>query len=102
MPVSFNPSEGSPMKTRLICVIACAVLSMTMSTVAAGEGARAEAAVDPPKAGGAPREPSAAAEGQQNKMKRCNEEARKKEQKGDERRGFMSSCLKGDPGAPSR
>ena len=32
---------------------------------------------------------------QQNKMKACNEEAGKKELHGDERRAFMSSCLKG-------
>jgi hypothetical protein len=31
----------------------------------------------------------------QNKMRTCNEEAKKKELKGDERRAFMSSCLKG-------
>ena len=40
----------------------------------------------------APREP---AEGsQQHKMKVCNAEAGKKQLKGDERRAFMSSCLK--------
>lgn len=45
----------------------------------------------------------AAAEGdkprgsQQEKMKSCNAEAKKKELKGDERRAFMSSCLKGQP-----
>jgi hypothetical protein len=32
---------------------------------------------------------------QQNKMKSCNAEAAKKELKGDERRPFMSTCLKG-------
>ena len=32
---------------------------------------------------------------QQNKMKACNSEAGKKELKGDERRAFMSNCLKG-------
>ncbi|HYC35397.1 MAG TPA: PsiF family protein [Usitatibacter sp.] len=32
---------------------------------------------------------------QQNKMKVCNAEAAKKNLKGDERRAFMSSCLKG-------
>ena len=31
---------------------------------------------------------------QQNKMKTCNAEAAKKELKGDERRAFMSACLK--------
>jgi len=32
---------------------------------------------------------------QQSKMRACNEEAGKKELHGDERRAFMSSCLKG-------
>lgn len=32
---------------------------------------------------------------QQNRMKTCNAEAAKKQLKGDERRAFMSSCLKG-------
>ena len=32
---------------------------------------------------------------QQNRMKACNEEAGKKNLHGDERRAFMSSCLKG-------
>lgn len=32
---------------------------------------------------------------QQNKMKYCNAEAGKKALRGDERRAFMSSCLKG-------
>lgn len=31
---------------------------------------------------------------QQNKMKSCNADAAKKELKGDERKAFMSSCLK--------
>jgi hypothetical protein len=31
---------------------------------------------------------------QQNRMKACNVEAAKKELKGDERRAFMSSCLR--------
>jgi hypothetical protein len=32
---------------------------------------------------------------QQEKMKHCNHEARERELRGDERRAFMSSCLKG-------
>jgi psiF repeat len=32
---------------------------------------------------------------QQNKMKTCNADAGKKELKGDERKKFMSECLKG-------
>jgi hypothetical protein len=36
-----------------------------------------------------------AAPPQQNKMKACNAEAGKKDLHGDERRAFMSKCLKG-------
>jgi hypothetical protein len=38
---------------------------------------------------------SPAQDRQQNKMKACNAEAGRKDLKGDERRAFMSSCLKG-------
>ena len=47
----------------------------------------------------------AAAEGkasaQQQRMKACNAEAKSKALKGDERRSFMSTCLKGEPAAGS-
>ncbi|EXI89493.1 MAG: Phosphate starvation-inducible protein PsiF precursor [Candidatus Accumulibacter sp. BA-94] len=35
---------------------------------------------------------------QQDKMKSCNAEAGSKQLKGDERKKFMSECLKGSPG----
>lgn len=35
------------------------------------------------------------AERQQDKMKRCNAEAGRKDLKGNDRRAFMSACLKG-------
>ena len=38
---------------------------------------------------------SPAAGGQRDKMKNCNTEAKIKDLKGDERKAFMSSCLKG-------
>jgi hypothetical protein len=38
---------------------------------------------------------TAAEGGQQNRMKSCNDEAGRKNLHGDERRSFMSSCLKG-------
>jgi hypothetical protein len=41
------------------------------------------------------KEPSAAQKKQQERMKDCNEKAADK--KGDERKKFMSSCLKGQP-----
>lgn len=45
-----------------------------------------------------PQERKAAApapESQQERMKRCNASAKQKDLKGDERRTYMSSCLKG-------
>jgi psiF repeat-containing protein len=88
------------MNTRVLSIIAGAVLALCVSTTAAADAAAGEAAkpapdTDKPKAVAA-REPAAepATGAQQNKMKRCNEEAKKKELKGDERRAFMSTCLK--------
>ena len=51
---------------------------------------------EPAKAPDKPaKEEAKPAEGsQQNRMKACNAEASKKELKGDERRAFMSRCLK--------
>jgi hypothetical protein len=40
---------------------------------------------------------AAAATDQQNKMSTCNAEAKAKELKGDERKKFMSDCLKAKP-----
>lgn len=74
------------MKTQLRYAIACAVVSaLSASTaVAAQEGVKSTVAT----------ERTPAQESQQNRMKRCNAEAKEKELKGDERRAFMSSCLK--------
>jgi uncharacterized protein HemX len=38
---------------------------------------------------------------QQERMKSCNAQASKKEMKGDERKAFMSKCLKGDDNKPT-
>ena len=38
---------------------------------------------------------------QQERMKSCNAQASKKEMKGDERKAFMSKCLKGDDNQPT-
>lgn len=43
----------------------------------------------------APAEPAAAASTQQDRMKSCNADAKGKGLKGEERKTFMSSCLKG-------
>lgn len=90
------------MKTKVLCIIAAAVLAMSVSSTAAGadDGAtKPSAEGDKPKAVAAAKEPGNGnghvPGSQQNKMKHCNEEAKKKELKGDERRAFMSGCLKG-------
>lgn len=74
------------MKIQLRYAIACAVVSVLSASAAA-------AAQDGVKATVAP-ERTPAQESQQNRMKKCNAEAKEKELKGDERRAFMSSCLK--------
>ena len=45
--------------------------------------------------GGSGDEPSAAQKAQQGRMSACNKQATEKKLKGDERKKFMSSCLKG-------
>lgn len=86
------------MKTKVLYVIAGAVLAISMSTAAANDvAAKAPAETHQTKSSTA-KEPANGSSGpgaQQNKMKHCNEEARKKELKGDVRRAFMSTCLKG-------
>ena len=62
-----------------------------MSECLKGHGAEAEALKREATAHRALAEPS----GQQGKMKTCNDEAGRKNLHGDERRAFMSSCLKG-------
>lgn len=75
------------MKIRLPHMMACAaiasLLAMPSHAFASDE--------EKPK-----RQPTAAQTAQQNKMKACNAEAGKKGLKGDERRAFMSECLKAD------
>jgi hypothetical protein len=73
------------MKLRLPYVMACAaVASLLLLPVHAADDEEKEK-----------RAPTAAQSSQQNKMKTCNAEAGKKGLKGDERRAFMSACLKG-------
>jgi hypothetical protein len=88
------------MKMKVACIAACAVFALFASpgaTAAADEPAAKPAKEEHPKEVVAAKEPAPThvPGAQQQKMKHCNEEARKKELKGDERRAFMSSCLKG-------
>ena len=75
-------------KTAACIAAACLLLASPAATAEA-----AKAAEKPVK-----EEPKPAADGshpQHSRMKTCNAEAAKKQLKGDERRAFMSSCLKG-------
>src|SRR5918999_1160979 len=47
----------------------------------------------------AKKEPSAAQKKQQERMKDCNEQAGAKKLEGEERKKYMSACLKGETGA---
>ncbi|MBK6980557.1 MAG: phosphate starvation-inducible protein PsiF [Betaproteobacteria bacterium] len=77
------------MKIRLRQCVACAVAALLSASPAfAAEGT--------PKAPPREAKPAATAPtSQQDKMKLCNVKAKEKALKGDERRAFMSSCLKG-------
>ena len=75
------------MKIRLPYLMACAAIA-SLLLVPAHASSSDE---DKPK-----RQPTAAQTAQKNKMKACNAEAGKKGLKGDERRAFMSECLKAD------
>ncbi|WP_153110743.1 PsiF family protein [Propionivibrio limicola] len=61
-------------------LIACTALALTMFSAHAEEKAK--------------KEPTPAQKAQQEKMKACNASAGKKGLKGDERKTFMSECLK--------
>ncbi len=74
------------MKIRLPYVMACAAIASFLVVPSA------HANDDEEKAKPAPTQSQSS---QQNKMKTCNVEAGKKALKGDERRAFMSACLKG-------
>ena len=73
------------MRTTFGRMIAFAFIAMLLSVSAAiaAEPAKAKEAEKP------------AVHEQQNKMKTCNAEAAKKQLKGEERKAFMSACLKG-------
>jgi uncharacterized membrane protein len=94
------------MKLTIQAALAAAVVSLAFATpveateaaTAASTPKRVDCAPDKdPKAG--PKEDcevrAAAREPQTHKMVRCNEEAGKKQLRGEERRAFMSTCLKG-------
>jgi hypothetical protein len=106
----INLRWGKPMKSRTLWLVGAAAVWCAMASTAAAEGTRAErgadCSVETKGLKGEERERALTAcqkehegEGdgghsQQNRMKACNSEAGRKELRGDERRAFMSSCLK--------
>ena len=77
------------MKTQLRHALAFAVVSALSAFPALAAENAPKAPTPPAKASVAP-----ADESQQDRMRRCNATAKEKELKGDDRRAFMSSCLK--------
>lgn len=61
----------------------------------AAPAAEKSAKTDAPKKDAPKKEPSAKQKAQQERLKACNKEAADKKLKGDERKKFMSTCLKG-------
>jgi psiF repeat len=90
-------------KTKLLCVIACVALSnLAVAPVRADDTHKPEVQHEEKTRTAEAEAPHKAAiekapvhRSQQEKMKTCNVEAGKKNLHGDERRAFMSSCLKG-------
>jgi hypothetical protein len=107
-----NSKEGRKVKTKTVWLIGCVVVWGLSVTAALAESAKHVADAD--RAAACSREAKGlkgedyeravseclkghepGTHSQQNKMKYCNVEAGRKELHGDERRAFMSSCLKG-------
>jgi hypothetical protein len=106
------PKEGRKVKSKTVWLIGCVVVWGLSVTAALAEGGKQVAEAD--RTAACAREakglkgedheravseclkgPERGTHSQQNKMKYCNVEAGRKELHGDERRAFMSSCLKG-------
>jgi hypothetical protein len=85
------------MKTAVTALFALAALAFGAAPLHAAEkpAAVAEAASDTKSAKGDDQEAARPRTSQQEKMKTCNAEAKAKDLHGDERRAFMSTCLKG-------
>jgi hypothetical protein len=75
---------------RFAATLAAAAATSAMFAGLGHAADAAKAAEKPPRDEARP-----ASGGQQNRMKACNAEAGKKQLKGEERRAFMSKCLKG-------
>lgn len=80
----------------LCFMFALSPLALAQPQDAGKKGAPAEkAAKSTEKPAKAKKEPSEKQKAQQQKMKTCNEQASNKKLKGDERKKFVSTCMKG-------
>jgi hypothetical protein len=98
------------MKSKTLWLVGAAAVWCAVASTAAAEGTKVERGADCASETkglkGEERERAlneclkegeGASHPQQNRMKACNVEAGRKELRGDERRAFMSSCLKNKP-----
>ena len=82
---------------QLIAAVICAMFALSSAYAQQPQG---EAKKGAPAAEKAKKEPSAAQKKQQERMKDCN--AKGEGKSGDDRKKFMSSCLKGETAAPGK
>jgi hypothetical protein len=92
--LSFNEPVRKTVKTKLMCLAACAVAALAFAPGAGAESTGAPQDEPKAEAGAKDRTPRPAGESQQDRMRRCAHEAKEKELKGEERRSFMSACLR--------
>ena len=78
------------MKNRLRYAVGCALACALAAFPAIATESPPKPMAAPPKVAPAP-----AGETQQDRMRRCNATAKEKALKGDERKSYMSACLKG-------
>ena len=91
---SFNEPVRKTVKTKLMCLAACAVAALAFAPGAGAEGTGAPQDEPKAEAGAKGHAPRPAEESQQDRMRRCAHEAKEKELKAEERRSFMSACLR--------
>ena len=91
---SFNEPVRNAVKTKLMCLAACAVAALAFAPGAGAQGTSAPQDEPKAEAGARERAPRQAGESQQDRMRRCAHEAKEKELKGEERRSYMSACLR--------
>jgi len=76
---------------KLMAVFCCVLLAASSASLAQGT----DKSTEKKAAATAKKEPSEKQKAQQQKMKDCNKQAADKKLKGNERKSFMSTCLKG-------